>query len=399
MKTKVSWFAPRKVWKKYIRGKVHYLKGDGSGQPTEASRAAALVQLGQLYQTAADKTRSELEQWQTTEFTDVADKLGTPIAKKIFDVPEIPIEAAVVQYQADKLARFTNGEIVADTYEQSRNLTNRMRDILAELTPPVTMVNQINADSLSRYRSWVLNGNEYSASTRRDLLRFCKWFVTWAWENGKLDAMPRNINSFAKVTVTKDTEVRYFTIEQAKQLIALALTDIQKLYILLMLNCGFSYQDISDLKPSEYKDGYIERQRSKTDIPGKWYLWKHTKTLLDKLANRKGDNLLTDRNGKPLIKNTLVGSRIKRSNPVECSLKTRFFGKKRVKALLKQWKLTATPYTFRKSGANWVETAADLATAKTYLAHADGSVAETNYLARKYEKLTAALKDIESQIA
>ncbi len=399
MKAKLTWFEPRKTWKKKVRGKVHYLKGDGSGQPTEASKAVALFELGRILEAAADGVRGELEAWNKEQYAEVAEKFGQPTARKIWNVPDITLEVAVGNYQADKLARFQQGEIVADTYEQSRVITNQMRETFAKLQPPVLAVNQITADSLSRYRSWVLNGNEYSASTRRDLLRFCKWFVTWAWENGKLFDMPRNINSFAKLKLTKEKEVAYFSIEQVKALLPLASTKVQKLYILLMTNCGFSYQDISDLKPSEFKGDYIERQRSKTAVPGKWLLWKETKKLLTQFAKSEGANLLTDNKGQPLIKNKLVGNVIKRSNPIECSLKTRFFGRKDVKALVASWKMSkATPYMFRKSGANWVETASDKDTAKTYLAHSDGSVAEVNYLTRKYSKLTKALKAIEGKL-
>lgn len=233
--------------------------------------------------------------------------------------------------------------------------------------------------------------------TRSHLLRFCKWFVKWCWENGKLYDMPRNIDRFAKVKIVKEAEVSVFTFDQLKALLGCCISEIQKLYALLMLNCGFSYQDLADLKPSEYVDGFIERQRSKTKVPGRWYLWAETRRLLDKFAHRTGDHLLTNRNGGCLITKRIENGKMVSTNAIESCVRTRLFVKNqpKVRSLLDEWGIRGNPYMFRKTVANEVERLVDRETAKTFLAHADESIAEIHYLRRKYEKLTEALKAVE----
>jgi len=79
-----------------------------------------------------------------------------------------------------------------------------------------------------------------------------------------------------------------------------------RLYLLLMLNCGFTQIDISDLTADEidFKQGRIIRQRSKTrheDPPTVNYLlWDETAKLLKKEAKRTGQALL-NKNGNPLV--------------------------------------------------------------------------------------------------
>jgi hypothetical protein len=394
----LTWFAPRSVWKKRIGGKVYYFKGDGSGEKTIASYAAALMQLADRQEKRAIEIRADLATWQKEQFTDVSARHGERIAQAVvWGRKEMPLSEAVESYLTDKLARHEQGEIVMATYEQCRFLTRRIQGVLEHLKPSVVSVNQINADVLSRFRQEVLTGNKNTLTTRSHLLRYCKWFVKWCWENGKLYEMPRNIDSFAKVKIFKETEVAVFTFDQVRKILGCCVSDHQKLYVLLMLNCGFAYQDIADLKPSEYADGFIDRARSKTDIPGRWYLWTETRRLLDMLGQRKGEHLLTTMKGGCLIKRRIENKKMVSSNAIESSLKSRLFGiNGDVPKMLEEWGIRGTPYMFRKTVANEIERLVDRETAKTYLAHADGSVAEKNYLQRKYEKLTAALKMVET---
>jgi integrase len=84
-------------------------------------------------------------------------------------------------------------------------------------------------------------------------------------------------------------------------------TDREKLYICLMLNCGFYQGDIAQLTQEQVnlKQGYIRRKRSKTEgwenVPEvKYPLWKTTNRLLEQFHNTKGELFLLNDDGKPL---------------------------------------------------------------------------------------------------
>jgi integrase len=98
-----------------------------------------------------------------------------------------------------------------------------------------------------------------------------------------------------------------FTKEEIKALLTDA-SDRTKLYILLMLNCGMTQKDISDLLVSEvdWKDGRIIRKRSKTsdeeNVPVVNYkLWPETFRLLQQERDAASkDRVLVNTNGGPI---------------------------------------------------------------------------------------------------
>ncbi len=66
--------------------------------------------------------------------------------------------------------------------------------------------------------------------------------------------------------------------------------DRQRLYILCGLNFGWTQVDIATLTPAmihlDERDPYIERDRSKTGIYAKWYIWDETRELLKSELSR-----------------------------------------------------------------------------------------------------------------
>lgn len=78
-----------------------------------------------------------------------------------------------------------------------------------------------------------------------------------------------------------------------------AAVDRTKLYILLMLNCGMTQKDISDLRVEEvdWQEGRIIRKRSKTskheNVPTVSYLlWQETFRLLRQERNPESKGLV-----------------------------------------------------------------------------------------------------------
>jgi hypothetical protein len=104
-----------------------------------------------------------------------------------------------------------------------------------------------------------------------------------------------------------------------------AATGQLRLHLLLMANCGFAQEDISDLLDSEvdWKGGRIIRKRSKTqdhaNVPTVNYkLWPGTFALLKEYRSGQDRVLLTE-SGKPWKRKELIdGKLVKSDNIASC---------------------------------------------------------------------------------
>lgn len=396
----LTWFAPRKCWKKKFQGKAYYFKGDNSGEPSTENYATALQQARACFVSEAVEASEAVESNKEEGIAEIASIAGHQYARMAMGLPDIPLDTAIDEYVIDKKIRYQNKEISISSYEQALNMLNVVKAFFAQLQ--VSSLNLISETVLNDFQRLIKsNANDkYSPVTIKHILRYAKWFINWAWENGKLDNLPRNINSFSKFKLQKVSEVDVFTMPQIKELLSHT-NKRQRLYILLMANCGFSHEDISNVKAIEYDGSYIDRERTKTDVPGKWYLWAETVKSIEALKTTKpSEYLFLTRNGFQLTHTSLKeDGKVSRANCIAVSLRREFFATSKIQALLKKWKLTrAYPYMFRKSIADRVEAISDRDTAQVYLAHADSSVAEKHYLTRKYEKLEIALKQIEQEL-
>src|SRR5262249_20617016 len=92
-------------------------------------------------------------------------------------------------------------------------------------------------------------------------------------------------------------------------------TPIERLYLLLALNCGFGIGEIATLRTSQVNldKRYIRRKRGKTGVLGFWRLWPEIVAALRwYLSGRpKSDSpylILTDK-GTPLVEKTKGGNR------------------------------------------------------------------------------------------
>jgi integrase len=74
-----------------------------------------------------------------------------------------------------------------------------------------------------------------------------------------------------------------------------------KTYMALALNCGFYVGDIATLEYSHIKDGYVLKDRHKTNVPTRFKLWSVTKALLDANANGSRNVMLVTEDGGPLL--------------------------------------------------------------------------------------------------
>jgi len=97
----------------------------------------------------------------------------------------------------------------------------------------------------------------------------CKSFIRWLWENELIDSLPRDFDRKGAHKFERPEPIkRRFTTSEVTTLLAQAPGQL-RLHLLLMLNCGMTQKDISELRQSQIvlKDGkgYIVRRRTKTE--------------------------------------------------------------------------------------------------------------------------------------
>lgn len=193
----------------------------------------------------------------------------------------------------------------AGRYDHLRRHLGMFRDWIGGDTAVAT----VSGKTLVEYHSHLmdkLHGQEFSAAYAKDYLDTTKMFVRWCWQVNLIEDLPRNIDSKAlQIGLGLPGKV-IFTVAEVKKLLKSA-PDRLKLYMLLMLNCGTTQKDISDLKPEEvdWRSGIVKRKRSKTskfkNVPIVSYkLWKTTFRLLKQERSDSTERVLLSQAGTPL---------------------------------------------------------------------------------------------------
>lgn len=146
----------------------------------------------------------------------------------------------------------------------------------------------------------------WSASYTADVWAASKQFIRWCWQTDLIMSLPRIIDSKDFVFKRPLKTINLFGIDELRTLLHHA-SDLTKLYLLIMMNCGYTQKDISDLKPDQvdWVEGRIRRKRSKTEdnknVPEVNYkLWDRTFELLQQFGRQHGERVLLNANGKPL---------------------------------------------------------------------------------------------------
>jgi integrase len=153
-----------------------------------------------------------------------------------------------------------------------------------------------------------------------------------------------------------------------------------KLHMLLMLNCGFTQVDISDLRQDEvdWERGRIRRKRSKTrdqesvpvvDDP----LWAGTFSLLRKYRQGDGELALRTESGRAWVRDSIDSSGRRHKVDVIASNYAHLRRRLSTPVLLK---------SLRKAGASLLADHREYAPFKErYLGHALASIADRHYVA------------------
>ena len=240
---------------------------------------------------------------------------------------------------------------------------------------PIDGINEGLWERYFVYLSGKVASSEYSESTMKDYQGAARSFIKWSWERGRLKDLPRNLTSRTLLVRVPLKEPVLFSHKEIKSLLESA-NEIQKLYVLLSLNCGMYPKDISMLSQDEvdWKQGRIKRQRTKTrersnNVPKVDYiLWRTTFNLLKKCRSKHKTLALTNEQGGPLW---VQADDKAKSSAVECSWK-RLIGKL-PKDKRKPFK------SLRKTGASLLENSQYGRFSEHFLGEAPKTIASRHY--------------------
>lgn len=301
----------------------------------------------------------------------------------------------------------------AGTLDLHRMALNRFIDVCSLADPK-----QLNAIELLKFH------NEFSKlklafATKRSEWAIIRTFIRWLWELEIINELPRNIDRLKIEDTEGEADTMYipFTQDEIKKVMD-GSNERQKLYWLMMLNCGMTQIDIADLRHHEvdWGTGRIIRQRSKTGSKkrkqgaivktGKYIptvnhkLWKETFTLLKKFRSQHPDFVLTTRNGNTLNERKKREQDEKHGKPMtEFKFSTRRdpigLNFRRLKARLK---IEKPMKSLRKTAATVLDNHKEFCRyAQHFLGQSPRTVAEKHYVTPSEDRFDMALEWLGQQ--
>ncbi len=167
-----------------------------------------------------------------------------------------------------------------------------------------------------------LVGLDISIEYKKKRFRHARNFVLWLDSKGVLLA-PRNMSNRKYKFGSSIKAIETMTLRDVQELVDGAPGQL-KLHLMLMINCGYTQQDIADLRRDEidFKAGRITRKRSKTSdvstVPTVSYkLWKPTLALLKQYVQPSGDLALLTISGQPWVRPTLQDGKFQRIDSIK----------------------------------------------------------------------------------
>jgi len=222
-----------------------------------------------------------------------------------------------------------------------------------------------------------MKSKRISESYASDILATARQVMQWWYEQEMIDQLPRNLRSRDLTISVSPKKIEVFTDAEVKMILDGA-SDANRLHYLLMLNCGMTQKDVSDLKPEEidFEAGTITRKRSKTkdveSVPVVCYrLWDETHRLLKAHAHRTGNHALTNARGGALYISTLKTTGESRLHRVD-NISTAYF------RLARKLNITKGVKLFRKTSATKIKSL-NKGLDTLFLGHSPRSVADKSY--------------------
>jgi hypothetical protein len=267
------------------------------------------------------------------------------------------------------------------------DLARRCLDYFAAWLIPSTSVQTINPDKWEDYWKHLM-GVDCSVEYRKKRFRYAKNLVTWLASKGIIP-MPANLISRKYSFGSTTKKIPLFTIPEVRTLLDAATGQLE-LHLWLMVNCGFTQVDVSDLAQNEvdWKLGTITRKRSKTsdheDCPTVTYkLWAKTFDLLKQYRAKQGDLVLLTKSGQPWITQRVTNGVFNRTDNT-----------KSVYRHLQDFVSQPKPIKLlRKTSASLLETHPTYGRYVGYfLAHSPRTVRDKSYVVPSQDQFDAATK-------
>lgn len=222
----------------------------------------------------------------------------------------------------------------------------------------------------------------WSADTAQKIFTTSRTFVKWCWEREVLDALPRNLTSRQHRFERPQKAIPTFSNDEIKTLVSAA-KGVHRLILLLMLNCGMTQKDVSDLKKSQtdLKAGRITRRRSKT-LKQKasrlvsYKLWPEVVALLEAHTNADAHEprALVTKSGKPWVWTELTTADKKKKSDNVATV----FNK--LKQTIKMTGEGKSLKVFRKTSATMLKRKAEYRDLRfLFLGHSEQTVADRRY--------------------
>lgn len=262
-----------------------------------------------------------------------------------------------------------------------------------------THVSTIDGTTVTGFYEWVLSQPAWGHQRSKGIFNTARQWIRWAWrqDDVELEQLPRNIDSreFVFLThldesgTTKKTRTdNLWTPTEFTQTLERVPEDFQ-LFLLLMLNCGFTNSDVAALLKAEVQleEGRIIRQRGKTRRHShppvvNYKLWPKTLELLRKYWSEHPKFALTNQRGNPLGVSKLKKENGNTSETLWTSIGRRYSNMKTAKPKKKKKpQLPDKQLKFlRKTGSTKIRGSKQFMSLDSlYLGHSWATVADKHY--------------------
>jgi hypothetical protein len=279
------------------------------------------------------------------------------VGSTLGDAPgERTIGAQLDRYLAEKKDKSDKGIIKVGTYGIIFERLRNFREWAGQTTP----LDSINRDWWEKWYSFCAGKMAerdrdedagWSGDYACGIFNAAKAFVNWLWESGVIESLPRSFNKKGAYKFERPEPVKQRFEQSEIELILKEAPGQLRLHLLLMLNCGMTQKDISDLRQTQILlkngKGYIVRRRSKTERNKKtprvrYLLWGVTLRELLKWRSTDPTYALLNRHGKPWVREWIRED--KRRGKAD-GIRSNF------KHLQRRLKITKSLRVFRKTSA------------------------------------------------
>jgi integrase len=339
----LTYFEPRKCYKKKVAGQVFYV-GRGSDRDTNENYNRAWEEFKIKRDELAQVDRGEklanggvlklMSMLESPALLDPAklEEAGMQVPKDLAEIMQRQnqtggnlnnndllsllkmldlkgAEKSVTRTVGDMVKTFLDGKRKQAKTEQKSvgrfaNIESYVRhfETFVGADKPISAIDGVALQNYFTMQLDQIGEEEITCWAGRDRLQVAKQFIRHCWELDVIE-LPRNIESRNLTISCTPGDINPMPVAELQKRVKKA-TGRLRLELLLMANCGFYQVDCADLQHSEinFKTSTITRKRSKTKKEANaptvtWNLWESTVALLRQEATTEGGNVLATRNG------------------------------------------------------------------------------------------------------